>query len=519
MSFAAIKAFLSSNKKEVFFVTLLLIVSVPLRFINLGYSDYIGDEHKSFIEPDIGVSLSKFFLTRRKGPMQFIVSEIPHVFTGDFRNELAQRIPYAIISVFCVLLFYGLVKKLTKDVDIAFVSTLLFTLNGLIIGFGRIAQYQNLNLLFSFAALYFYSDLLCEKKNLIRSTLLGTLMFSLSVLSHWDAVFIIPFVAIIFGKFLLNKEFTKKFKLKILLVNAFFGCVLVLPFLVPFVEAQKATPANLKYLNRRLDYGYFNSERYKFLIDLYNPFFTYWFLVAVTLTSLFWYKKSWEYFVWFVVSYGFFEIVVRKPGTHVYNFLLPVFILGGIAIVNLLRQSPRLLRKVLYGIATLFMLFFFYQDYVVFVDHTKEYPWENETLFTWVCPQMEDRLRRLTKCGEFVIENFETRDYEIEDKAPLFGFPLYRHWNEINDVILEDMRKIGEPGYSFITNEEKTVSQWYMEPDYRVDGGYYVVGVKRPLSFRNDWQFMHVGRKNLIEEIYNGDRLVVKIWRVDPRSE
>lgn len=519
MSFIGVKEFLFKNKKETIFITILLAVSIPLRFVNLSYSDYIGDEHKSFIEPDSGVNLTEFFLSRRKGPMQFLISELPRMVIGDYKNELAERTPYAVLNIMSVLLFYGLVKKLTKSSEVAFISSLLFTLNGLIIGFGRIAQYQSLNLFFSFASLYFYADLLYEKKNLIRSTLVGTLTFSISFLSHWDAVFIVPFILIIFGKFLFNKGFSKKFKLKILLTNTTFGCILLLPFVLPYVEVQKALPANLKYLNRRLDFGYFNGERYKFLIDLYNPFITYWFLVAVTALGTIWYKKSWQFLAWFAVNYAIFEIYVRKPGTHIYNFLLPVFVLGGIVVVNLIRAVPKLLKKVFYGIFTILMMFFFYQSYMIFVDHTREYPWENETLFSWVCPEIEDRLGRLTKCDEFIRENLETKDYKIEDKAPLFGFPLSRHWKEINAIVTADMEKIGGSRYGFTTNEAKTISQWYMERSFSVEGGFYVIGVKRPLSFINDWRFMHIGRKNLIDELYNGDRLVVKIWRVDPKDE
>jgi hypothetical protein len=517
MRLAAIKKFLTKNKKEAIFIFVLLLVTIPLRFINLSYSDYIGDEHKSFAEPKRDQTLVEFFLTRRKGPVQFFISEIPHAITGDYHNELAERIPYAIFSVMSVVMFYALVKKLTKSKEVAFVASLLFTLNGFIIGFGRIAQYQNLNLFFSLSALYFYADLLYERKDLIRSTLLGTIMFCISFLSHWDAVFAVPPIVLIFSKFLLNKDFSVKFKLTVLLANTVLGCLLLLPFLIPFVQTQKGTPANLRYMSRRLDFGYYNAERYKFLIDLYNPFFTYWFLIVAAVLSLLWLRVSWEYWAWFLVSYGIFEIFVRKPGTHIYNFLIPIFVLGGITIVNLIKIAPRFLKKGLYVVVFLMMLFFFYQAHMIFVDHNREYPWENEVLFTFVCPEMEDRLRRLTKCGEFVINHFETKDYKIEDKPPLFGFPLYRRWDEINDIVVSDMKKVGAVGYGFMTNEDKTVCQWYMEPDYRADGGVYIVGVKRPLSFREDWQFTHIGGKNLIAELYNDERLVVKIWRVDPK--
>ena len=94
---------------EFLFLAIIIGVTVFTRFYNLGYSDYIGDEHKAFIELSEGQSTHDFFMSRRKGPMQFLVAHIPYLITGDFRNELAQRIPFSIISVASILVFYFVV--------------------------------------------------------------------------------------------------------------------------------------------------------------------------------------------------------------------------------------------------------------------------------------------------------------------------------------------------------------------------------------------------------------------------
>lgn len=505
-------------RKELFYILFLLAITIPLRFINLGYSDYIGDEHKSFIEYEGEMTTEKtieFFLTRRKGPVQFLVSEIPHSLTGSFRNELVARIPYTIFAVLLVLMFYKLVEKLTKNKEVALISAGLLSLNGFVIGFGRIAQYQNLNMFFSFAALYFYADLLFKGKNLIRSSLLGTLLFCISFLSHWDAIFILPPVIIIFIKYLTNKKITAKEKIRLLVLNLVLGGLILLPFLIPYAEFQKTLPANLRYLGRRLDYGYYNVKRYVQLINLYNPFYTLWFLTVSGALGAIFYRKSWMYTIWFAVVYGFFEMFVRKPGTHIYNFLIPVFILTALGLVSLYKVIPKIGRGILSAVLALSFIFFIYQAYVIFVDHTVEYPWEEEKFLTFIC-ETEDKRKNLTRCGEF-LQRFETPEYKIEDKLPLFGFPLYRHWNEINSIIEADSKGRGHV-YVFETNEEKTISQWYVDARYGTENAFYIVGVKRPLSFRDDWQYAHVGRKNLVAELYNGDRLVVKIWRVDLRE-
>ena len=230
MRFEQIKSFFPKNKKEVFYIFALLAVTIPLRFINLGYSDYIGDEHKTFIEPSSDQSVKDFFLTRRKGPMQFLITALSIGAVGDYRNELAVRVPHTVFSVMSVLMFYALVKKFTKSPEIGFVAAMLLSFNGFIVGFGRIAQYQNQNLFFSFAALYFYLDLLRKDDGHLKSTLIGTLMFVLSFFSHWDAIFMLPQMVIIFGLFLISKKVTPKNKIKLVLTNFALGCLLILPF-------------------------------------------------------------------------------------------------------------------------------------------------------------------------------------------------------------------------------------------------------------------------------------------------
>jgi 4-amino-4-deoxy-L-arabinose transferase-like glycosyltransferase len=182
------------NRTEIYLLSILLVVTLFLRFPDLGYSDYIGDEHKAFFQLEKNESTWDFFTNQRKGPMQFAVSYMPYLFTHDFRNELAERLPFTIFNTASVFVFYAFVRRLTKDKWSAFLAAFLFSVNGFVVGFSRIAQYQNLNLFFSSLALYLYHDFREPTKNILRNTLLGTVAFSLSLLSNWDDKFVIPII-------------------------------------------------------------------------------------------------------------------------------------------------------------------------------------------------------------------------------------------------------------------------------------------------------------------------------------
>ena len=48
---------------ETILVIILLVVTSITRFCNLSYSDYIGDEHKSFIETKNNQGIYDFFMS------------------------------------------------------------------------------------------------------------------------------------------------------------------------------------------------------------------------------------------------------------------------------------------------------------------------------------------------------------------------------------------------------------------------------------------------------------------------
>jgi len=504
---------------EAILITTLLSVTVFTRFTNLGYSDYIGDEHKAFIELKGDQTVGDFFMSRRKGPMQFLVSYVPYLITRDFTNELTQRIPFSLVSVGAILVFYLFVKKVSKNYYVAFIAAFLLTVNGFIVGFGRIAQYQNLNLLLSFIALYYYSDLLYGKdtKKLLKSSLLGTVFWCLSILSHWDAIFIIPVVVIMFVKFIKNNKINQDFKLKLVLYNFIIGCVLLLTFLVPYLRYQLSSPENVQYFGRRIELGHVNFERYKLLINLYNPFVTFYLLLILGLLGMFLIKKSYIFTAWFLFSYLVFELFVRKPGTHIYNFIIPLTVLSAIAICSIFRTLPKYLNKIWVGLVFLTFVFLFIQAHYIFIDHKKEYPWEQKLFYDFT--EIEDRryVKKKVRTTDRVYHQIITPKYTLEQKLPLFGFPHKRHWNEINRFVNEKNQE-NQENLKYISNEVKTISEWYMDSDYGNKRPYYIVGIKKPLSFVKDYKFPQIGGKKTVYEISNGyGETVVRIYRVEER--
>jgi hypothetical protein len=480
---------------EVYVILVLAVAAIFLRFTNLGYSDYISDEPGTFLyrgTPErYAVSPLKFLLQQKKGPIQVFVGMLPYSIVGNYNNELAQRIPFALYSVLAIIIFYKAISKLTKNRLAGFLAAALLMVNGFIVAFGRVAQYQNLNMFFSFAALYFYSELLISSKKLIKNTLLGTLMFSISLLSHWDAVYILPVVIFIFVKFLLNPAFSKKYKVRILLYNFLLGCLLLLPFLSPYVAEYLGSLQNQEYFSRRVGLrDTFDMESASSRFLLYNPFFTYQFYVVCGLLGILFDLGAFT--LWFGFCFIVYKFFIHHSGTHIYNLVIPAIVLSAVGISGIVRLLPRFVKILPVLVALGFIGFFYYQSWLLFVDHTKEYPWEQE-----------------------IIWKYETREYTHEDVLTnKIGFPLKRNWREISDFVNEQNKLNGED-FGYITNEDKGLAGFYMDVPYRDHSGFYAIGIKRPLSFANDYKFPQIRGKHTIKKFEISGENMVQIYRVE----
>jgi hypothetical protein len=480
-----------------FFLATLIIATLTLRFISLGYSDYISDEPGTFFyrggKKDPHMSKTEFILTQRKGPLQLFIGFIPYKIVGDYDNELAQRIPFALYGAASIIIFYYLVEKLTDNKLIAFVSAFLLSTNGLIVAYGRIAQYQNLNLFFSFASLYYFSTLIKEKENYLRASLIGTSLFSLSLLAHWDAIYILAPIMYFLFRYLINKKVANREKAKLIVANIFLGGLLLLPYLVPYLQTLKTLDANTRYAQSIFGSGApFSTRTDEAQFNLYNPFLTYYLYAILGVFGIWVSRKKPLPTIWFLTTLLVFRYLIQYSGLHFYNVFLPLVVLVAYSFDWFMK-----LKKPIKILTTLFLAgvlgFLYLQSYILFVDHTKEYPWETEKILFWEVAEKTHK----------------------EDLRHLTGFPHKRFWPEINDFINEQNR-INNESFGYTTNEDKQQVKYYMDADVRSSDGFYAVGIKRPYSFAKDYKFPQIKGKHTVHKI-QGDQgdAVVRIYRVE----
>lgn len=459
-------------------ILLIFVFSALVRFVNLGYSDYQGDEIKALYSPKEASSF-RFFLEQRKGPIQFLVTAGLKLASPDYRNRTLVRFPFALAGLGSVLVFYLLAVELFNN-KVALYSSIFFMSNGFFVAFSRLVQYQSLVIFFGLFATYLTCHYVKSGKNMYL--ILGFVSWAVSILSHYDGVFFMPVIfGVLVNKFLQTRTKNARTTLvKDFSVSSLVFVVLTASFYVPFVLNIAQSTAD--YWAGRISGDVSNkisSSRY--LFSVYQPIYVVHLYTLLGILGFFMFlnlllfklvkkvkllkeiplRTLTHVSIWFLIPFTVMEVLISIPGTHIYTYLIPVCLLMGVTLFAL----DTIFVRYLGSIAVVFpvglsvvLLFLFLQSYFIFADHSSEYPWQNKKFLIWTFPK-------------------PTPIFHLS----MFGFPYYRHWDEIGDYIKAD----GTSQF-YTTNERVSISRYHIDlPKDGGKAGYYVF-INDPQTFTNE---------------------------------
>ena len=482
--------------------TAVFLSFVLLRLINLGYSEYIPDETTVMTPVKNSEINTWFLLAQRKGPVQFLVARVVNIFNISVFDEFSYRFPFFLASVFGLFFFYKFAKNMEGQF-VAVVATLFLGLNGMLIAFGRVVQYQSLNLLFSSAGLYFLS-LLKDEEHRIRNSILGSLCLTLSIMSHWDMVFVLPpALFLIFKYVLFSPSIRGRQKRSIIGALSLPVLVLFMPFFINYSGVALSDAANIGYFKTRIGQAEVSPENimrnlkeYVTKVELYNPFVYLYALGALAFAGLIGSKRAYSYFYWFLLSLSAFIFFVIKPGTHVYNLFYPAVILAALGAQYFYQLFKGLLSKAVVVALVALFSFFAYQGYLLFAEPAVDYPWSQE-----------------------VILGHKTRPYSQQSLPNnIIGFPIYRGWKEAAEFLVGENARNGSD-LPYVTNEESSIGGFYLPLRYGKEGEYYAIGVKRPLSFVNDYTFPSIKNKKTVKRIEVYGENTMRIYKASVNEQ
>ena len=478
---------MKSLKKYPLDLIAILIIAITLRVINLGYSDYQGDEIKALYLPTNGQNLGSFLMDQRKGPVQFVISYLVKFINPSYDNQFLSRIVFSIAGILAVYFFFLLIK-LHFGRRMAFYSAFFLATNGFFVAFSRIVQYQSLVILFMILTLYLYSLAVINEKYRTVGILLGTLFWSLGILSHYDAIFILPFAGLLILKWFNNSKLQKRKKFITMAICVVMALSITGAFYVPFISNLSEDTAS--YWQGRIT-GSVSSYKISsslYLFTVYQPIYVihlYKVILALgvilaLLSFLSRFRKirrgaeklrillvDNQYpligiTVWLLIGVVFMEAYVSVPGTHIYVYLLPMMVYLGLGIYFFENVFTTLIKgsfgKVLFFTGTFVVFAFIYaQSFCIYVDHTTEYPWSEKKFLLWMMPKAN-------------------ATYHIS----IFGFPYNRDWEGIRDF-LKSIKNPPVQGYS--SNERDSITRYYLNYPKSADLAGPFVYIKSPQTF------------------------------------
>jgi hypothetical protein len=173
-------------------LALILLLGAFFRLAELGYSEFQGDEALAMISAaeTLEGHADALFL-RGKGPGEVLLPMALWRLTGTV-NELIARLPFAIAGLLMMLTVYLLGRRLWGE-RAGLIAAGLLALNGFMVGFSRIVQYQVLVVWMSALALLCIWEWRADGR--ARWAALAGICLGAGLLAHYDAILVIPALA------------------------------------------------------------------------------------------------------------------------------------------------------------------------------------------------------------------------------------------------------------------------------------------------------------------------------------
>ncbi|MBK8049759.1 MAG: glycosyltransferase family 39 protein, partial [Anaerolineales bacterium] len=365
----------------------LLIVGSVVRFGNLGYADFQGDEARAALRSAaILQGYEDVLMLHKKGPTEILLPTLLYTLTGHL-TEATARLPFAIANLLGLFAVWILGWRLFNPMA-GWIAALFFALDGYFIGFSRIVQYQSVVFLMSILVVLLLYRTIRQPRALVGYLTLAALFLATGLLSHYEGALVALPAVFLWGVLAWRNRNDLKRVLGATAVAVVVGGIAVGSFYLPFVLHPRFS-ATLYYLTDRRIGG---SPPYNNLVDvfvrttLYST--TYQVLLAIGLlivgmVRIYWRglrrplawaaivallvvtvmtflnpqwltfgERDWIFAPWFLllllvilmpklaveerVLWLWFGAVMmlalfftEKPRTHVYTFFIPWFMIAG----------------------------------------------------------------------------------------------------------------------------------------------------------------------------------------------
>lgn len=417
----------------------LLLIVLILRWPNLGYKEFQGDE--GLIMTRAAAMLTgddAELFNHQKGPIEILFPLILWG-SGGAITEFWARLPFwwGSLLLIGVLIWLG-TRWFSWPVGL--LAGLLFGINGFGVAFSRIVQYQTFVMLWGTLAVIFAD--LYGKNGRKQDLWLTAVFLAGSLLAHYDAILFLPVIIwLVWPRFWpLSRLDWRSWGVGFIL-----GAGLLSLFYLPFFLNPNFGRTGSYLLSDRLGgslISWSGPEVWQ-MITFYNSIYFILGLLLFIVASI-WVRNgrkqshiaAWLYFL---VPLGFYLLVVADPRTHVYTFFPGAAVLAAAGLMNLnkwLGKSNHTARRIGQGVLLLLLFVSALYPYLLFVD---------------------TRVERQRNWAEARPAGYPTT-FAQPPLYGLFGFPYQAGWRAVAALPL---------ALPIASNEEEEITNIYLGPAAR----------------------------------------------------
>ncbi|MBX3015827.1 MAG: glycosyltransferase family 39 protein [Caldilineaceae bacterium] len=478
-------------------ILVLLLVGGLYRFVHLGYAEFQGDEARLALRAaEILQGYEGTLFVHKKGPVEILLPTIIYALTNHL-TEASARLPFAVANFTAIFAMLLLGRRLFGPLA-GWVAALVIALDGYLIAFGRVVQYQSMVLLTTLLLILILqrvSSTRMAAQTLTRYLGLGVLFFVTGLLAHYEVLLVgIPALFLLWQ---LVQRVGLWPLIRAALVPVGIGMLLLASFYLPFALYPEFSDTSAYLVDYRLGLGglYNNLASFFQRTTLYSSTYYLLWLILGTLMALFqlyrralppvgrWlasalvlvglaitiYRPAWFivngqdytglFFFWVLLSawlwasqpaerlvwlwFGGILLIAlfltAIPNTHVYSFFIPWALLMGMISEQAwqrLRQwrALPLARGLAATGAAVLIVLFGFYEYQLFVYHGVE------VLRTWPVNR---------PAGYWTT-------YAEPVEIAIFGFPLNNGWKAVAGLYAQ-----GALTGPYATNTRDEIAEWY----------------------------------------------------------
>lgn len=436
----------------------LLLVAGSLRFTNLGYAEFQGDEARAMLRAAAVIQgYEDVLFIHRKGPTEILLPAALYSLLGRI-DEATARLPFAVANLLGLLAIFALGWRLLGAWT-GWIGAMLLALDGYFVAFARIVQYQSIVFLMSVLIVWLLYRSVETSDSSRRYLFVAAALGAVGLLSHYEALMVVFPASMLFFHALKSNG-----KLPWTWSSIGVACTILLAiaflFYVPFL-LNPTFADTFRYLSSsRIGVGgqfpYNNLADFWTRSTLYSPSLYIGLLGLFGLLSpvLIYYRLRggasvpaavWMLAMWWLGPFALAMFVTADPRTHVYTAffgwsLLVAWVVTsfGSRIIERAANSNRH-----FGVATATAALIG----VAFVTYCANYGY-------WYFVHVENE----------VLRNWDTDrpsgypvTYEVPSPQGIFAFPMRNGWKAIEGLYAEGMLD-----GSYLTNTKAHIVNWYL---------------------------------------------------------